>query len=125
MEVFRALVLNSRHTAGLVLKELVCSRSLAGYSPWCHKKLDTTEHTCACVHTDTDTHTHTKGIASGPSEFSSGSDTSELYELGQLCELLCASVSLSVKWASRAVKGIQGVVVYEALEPVNDADCML
>ena len=77
------------------------------------------------AHTDTDTHTHTKGIASGPSEFSSGSDAFKLYELGQLCELLCASVSLSVKWASRAVKGIQGVIVYEALGPVNDADCML
>ena len=52
MQVFRALIPNSRHTAGLVLKELVCFRSLSGYSPWCHKKLDTTEHT--------HTHTHTR-----------------------------------------------------------------
>ena len=59
MQVFRALVLNSSHTAGLVLKELVCSRSLTGYSPWCHKKLDTTEHTCVCACTHRHRHTHT------------------------------------------------------------------
>ena len=59
MQGFRALVPNSRHTAGLVLKELVCSRSLEGYSPWCHKKLDTTEHICACVRARARAHTHT------------------------------------------------------------------
>ena len=34
-------------------------RSLAGYSPWGHKELDTTEHTRAYTHTHMHTHTHT------------------------------------------------------------------
>ena len=33
-------------------------RSLAGYRPWGHKQLDTTEHVHACIHTHTHTHTH-------------------------------------------------------------------
>ena len=35
-------------------------RSLAGYSPWGHKKSDTTEHTC------THTHTHTHQVSLEP-----------------------------------------------------------
>ena len=35
-------------------------RSLAGYSPWGHKKSDTTEHTC--THTHTHTHTDISGF---------------------------------------------------------------
>ena len=34
-------------------------RSLAGYSPWGHKELDTTEHTRAYTHTHMHAHTHT------------------------------------------------------------------
>ena len=44
-------------------------RSLAGYSPWGHKELDTTEHTRAYTHTHTRTHarthTHTHTHISG------------------------------------------------------------
>ena len=30
-----------------------------GYSPWGHKELDVTEHTCMCARTHTHTHMHT------------------------------------------------------------------
>ena len=32
-------------------------RNLVGYTPWGHKELDTTEHTCTYTHTHTHTHT--------------------------------------------------------------------
>ena len=38
--------------------ELHGQRSLAGYSPWGHQELDTTEHAHAYAHTHTHTHTH-------------------------------------------------------------------
>ena len=45
-------------------------RSLAGYSPWGCKELDTTEcvhaHTRARAHTHTHTHTHSEGNHSAP-----------------------------------------------------------
>ena len=50
-------------------------RSLAGYSPWGHKELDTTEqlnkhtqaHKCMHTHTHTRTHTHTHTHTHTPS----------------------------------------------------------
>ena len=39
------------------LENLLGQRSLTGYSPWCHKELDMTEHLSACTHAHTHTHT--------------------------------------------------------------------
>ena len=39
--------------------ELHGHRSLAGYSPWGHQELDTTEHAHAYAHTHIHTHTYT------------------------------------------------------------------
>ena len=37
-----------------------CQESLAGYGPWGHKELDTTERVCMRARTHTHTHTHTR-----------------------------------------------------------------
>ena len=46
-------------TAVLLPGKSLGQRSLAGYSPWGHKKSDATEHVHVLEHTHTHTHTHT------------------------------------------------------------------